>query len=662
MPEVGVIVATAGHVDHGKTSLIRALTQVDTDRLEEEKRRGMSIDIGFAYADFGLESPIGFVDVPGHERFVRNMLAGVAAIDCALVVIAADDGPMPQTHEHLAILGLLGVKSAIVALTKIDRVDRLRVLEVRREIRALLAHTEMREAPILPVVATTGEGVVELRDCLKEVARVHGLKAVVGGKADPTASKDSFRLAVDRVFTLPGAGLVVSGAVFSGCAQVGDRVFVSPAGVEARIRSIHAQSQQTQFARIGQRCALNLSGVDIKKDMLTRGDWVLAERLHAPTQRLDVELILLASEPRLLVDDTLVQVHLAAASVPARVALLRSRTLAPGQTGLAQLVLDKPISALHGDRFVLRDQAAQRTIGGGRVLDPFGLSRGRAKPLRLRELEAMTCETADEVIIQLLDVKSEGLDLEVFECAWNLGESERRRIRALPELHLVVDPKQTLVVSRAHWLTLKQSLLHSLADAHQLQPDRLGLSENALIALSLKSMRVQGKSTSVLARSSLRSLIDTHVIVRDGLLLRMPEHQVRLTEKDQTLLERVSRILLGADLRPPIVGELAKALEVDPTMLLTFLQRVSHTGHLEAVASNRFYLPQTIQKLLAIARDLAAQTPEQGFDAAAYRDQSGIGRNSTIQVLEFFDRHGYTRFARNRRWMQDGLSYTQVDQ
>ena len=648
-----MIIATAGHVDHGKTSLVRALTQVDTDRLAEEKRRGMSIDLGFAYADFGLEEPLGFVDVPGHERFVRNMLAGVAAIDCALLVVAADDGPMPQTLEHLAILEILGVSCALVALTKIDRVDDLRRAEVQREIHELLSTTAMRGSPIFPVVATTGQGVFSLREALKGVAQEHEAHRLLDQDAEPENVPGHFRLSVDRAFTLTGAGLVVSGSVYSGVAQVGDRVLVSPKGVEARIRAIHAQNQAAKYARVGQRCALNLSGVDLKKEDVARGDWVLVPAIHAPTQRLDVELNLLVTESRSLADGAIVQLHLAAASVPARVSLLRQKALKPGEVSLAQLVLDKPVGALRGDRFVLRDQAAQRTLGGGRVLDPFGPLKGRAKPARLVELAAMSAPTATVCLAQLLVEKTDAVELQPFERAWNLNEYEQASLRALPDLHVVRALDGDLALSKVQWQGWRDQLVQTLTDYHLAQAESIGLSESALIAQALKVRSVQSRTLKVIVRSALRSLLDEEKIVREGLSVRMPVHQARLSQKDQILLEKVTIVLLAGGLRPPIVGELAKALDADPAALLSFLQRVSLTGHLSAVASNRFYLPRTLAELVQVARDLAALSPDQGFDAAAFRDRSGIGRNSTIEVLEFMDRHGYTRFARKRRWMLD---------
>ncbi|MDB5379001.1 MAG: selB, partial [Rubritepida sp.] len=284
-----MIVGTAGHIDHGKTSLVKALTGVDTDRLKEEKARGITVDLGFAYLPQGNgERVIGFVDVPGHERFVHTMLAGAVGIDFALLVVAADDGVMPQTREHLAILDLLGVRRGLVALSKSDLADPGRIAEVTAELRELLADTALEEAPVLPVSAQSGQGMETLRAALADAE---------AATAEPGAD-GAFRLAVDRCFTLAGAGTVITGTVLSGAVAVGDQVVVSPSGLAARVRSIHAQNRPAERGLTGQRCALNLAGRDISKEAIARGDMILARPLHAPTDRIDASFRALAGEPR----------------------------------------------------------------------------------------------------------------------------------------------------------------------------------------------------------------------------------------------------------------------------------------------------------------------------------------------------------------------------
>ena len=633
-----MIVATAGHVDHGKTSLVRALTGVDTDRLEEERRRGMSIDLGFAYADLGGPLPVGFVDVPGHERFLRNMLAGVAAIDYALLVVAADDGPMPQTREHLAILGLLGVGRGAVALTKIDRVPAQRVDAARAELAALLAGGPLAEAPVFPVVSPSGEGVGALREHLAAEGRARSARPANG----------NFRLAIDRSFTLPGAGLVVTGMVFSGGASVGDTLLLSPRGVEVRVRAIHAQGRPAASAGAGQRCALNLAGPDLRKAEVARGDWLVAPRAHAPGERIDVRVRLLADAPGPLVHWAQVQLHHGSGAVPARLALPHGRPLQPGEDSLAQLVTEAPVCALRGDRFVLRDPAARRTLGGGQVLDPFGLQRGRFSPARLAALRAMEIGDPQRGLQALLEGAHEGVRIDRFERAWNLAADEAAALAAALAMQRVRDADGAeWAIGQMAWEALRSRQLQALDAHHEEHPELLGPTETGLA--SAAGLR----RPSPASRAALRSLLAEGALVRDGPSLRRPGHVPRLPPDEAALLARVRERLEDSGLRPPIVGELAAALGTDRASLLEALDRIARTGQLVRVAPNRFFLPATVDALVEVARALAAASPERSFDAAAFRDRSGIGRNLTIEVLEYLDRSGFTRFARNRRWLTE---------
>ncbi|HJV79562.1 selenocysteine-specific translation elongation factor [Noviherbaspirillum sp.] len=628
-----MIVATAGHVDHGKTTLVGALTGVDTDRLKEEKERGMSIDLGFAYADFGHGQRIGFVDVPGHERFLRNMLAGVAAIDFALLVVAADDGPMPQTVEHLAILQLLGMQCGAIALTKIDRVSAERVHAAQAEVRSLLAGSGLEAAPIFPMATTSGEGVQALREHLRDSARALAAKPARG----------HFRLVVDRSFILSGAGLVVAGPVLAGSVKVGDQLIVSPQGIPVRVRGIHAQNLPADAARAGERCALNIAGSELRHEMVGRGNWLVASALHAPSDRIDVCVKVLASEARALAHWRPVHVHIGAAVANARVAVLGERAIAPGQSGFAQLVLDAPVAALHGDRFVLRDQSAQRTIAGGEVVDPFGPSRGRAKSARLTQLAAMRIPQAAHALNALLDAQPEGVDLERFALARNLVADEVEALWTALGIHVVNARHGRLGFSPARWRSLQAQVLAALEDWHGRQPESLGPSEAQLEAA------VGVPARSLLLSAVLAELIGQHKLRRAGLCVSLAQHVARLSEGDAALLAKVSTLLEANGLRPPIVGELARMLEMEQAVLLAFLERAAALGHLLRVAKNRFFLPATMETLAEAARQLAGASEQGSFDAAGYRDRTGIGRNLTIEVLEFLDRIRVTRFAGGRR-------------
>ncbi|HKT94257.1 MAG TPA: selenocysteine-specific translation elongation factor, partial [Paraburkholderia sp.] len=377
-----MIVGTAGHIDHGKTTLVRALTGVDTDRLKEEKARGISIELGYAYLPLANGDVLGFIDVPGHEKLVHTMAAGACGIDLALLVIAADDGVMPQTREHLAILQLLGVQHGAIALTRIDRVDAARRDAVRAEIDAWLANTMLADAPIFETNATQphDEGVARLESWLRERASTWRARRDDG----------LFRLAVDRVFTLTGQGTVVTGTVFAGRVQTGDALVLAPAGTSVRVRGLHAQNRAVQAGdagRAGQRCALNLAGID--KEQIARGDWIVDARLGEPAMRLDVELQLLDDADITLRHWSPLHVHLGTTHRVANVALLEGEMLAPGEAARVQLVFDVPLHALPGDRFIVRNAQANHTVGGGRVLDSFGPSRRRRTAERRAWLDAL---------------------------------------------------------------------------------------------------------------------------------------------------------------------------------------------------------------------------------------------------------------------------------
>src|SRR5258705_4463054 len=369
-----MIVATAGHIDHGKTLLVKTLTGVDTDRLPEEKARGISIDLGFAHGM--LEGvPVSFVDVPGHERFIRNMLAGVCAIDAALLVVAADDGVMPQTLEHVHILDLLGIEHGIAVITKGDRVAAERVAAVAADLRALLSATRLASYPILPVSAVSGAGLAELAGALAKLAAQQRGRTIEG---------QNFRLAIDRAFSVAGSGTVVTGTVFNGAVAVGDKLVVSPRGTPVRVRGIQVHGRNAERAEGAQRCALNLSGADLES--VARGDWLLHPAVHAPTRRFDARITVLAAETEPLEHWTPVHVHLATMDVLGRVAIPNAGRIAPGESALAQVVLERPAGALRGDRFVIRDQSARRTMGGGAGPDPFRRPRRRAVAARSPEL------------------------------------------------------------------------------------------------------------------------------------------------------------------------------------------------------------------------------------------------------------------------------------
>ena len=664
-----MIIATAGHVDHGKTSLVKALTGVDTDSLAEEQRRGMSIDLGFAYAALdesdALAEPVGFIDVPGHERFVRNMLAGVAAIDLALLVVAADDGPMPQTREHLAILTLLGVPALVLALSKIDRVSPHRLLAARAELAALLADGPYASAPVFALATPSGTGVAALRGHLADAARK---QAQHRAQAQPAGC---FRLAIDRSFSRDGAGRIVTGAVLSGRVQVGDSLLLAPQGISVRVRGLMAQSRRAEWAQAGQRCAINLAGADLKRTATARGDWLLSTEAAPPCDRLDVQLQVLASEARPVSQRATLQLHLGAAAVTVRVAALGSApgwaqataldsarpsaptapiesVLAPGRQALVQLLLDRPVAAAWGDRFILRDPAANRTIGGGRVIAPASAARGRSRPQRLQQLAALAHDDAAEALTAFVQVSPDGADLGLFHRARNHRADEAASLQHRLGLHIMATPDGPLGLTAAHWQCWRQRVLDALACCHADQPDSLGPESRELCSALGWSGGAGLAARRTLLQAVLSAQVDDGQVQRDGLRHRLIGHRPMLADDDAALLARVLAQLQPAGLRPPIVGELATALALPLPQLLDFLARMAQRGLLVRVAPNRYYPPEAVAGLINAARALASHSADASLDAAGYRDSTGIGRNLTVQVLEFLNRAGLTRFDGRR--------------
>jgi selenocysteine-specific elongation factor len=620
-----MIIGTAGHIDHGKTSLTRALTGVDTDRLKEEKARGISIDLGFAYLATPDGSTLGFVDVPGHEKFVHNMLAGATGIDFVLLVIAADDGVMPQTKEHLAIVDLLGITRGIVALTKADLAPAERRTQVETEIQNALLGTGLAKAEILPVSVVSGEGIDLLRERLFTAATESGRRSAHG----------RFRLSVDRSFTLAGAGTVVTGTVLSGAINVGDRVTVSPSGLSARVRSIHAQNRPAERGEAGQRCALNLAGDGISKDAIARGDVVLDPELHRPTDRIDAALRVLATEQKPVTQWMPVRLHHAAIDVAARVVLLGDTPVAPGDQAHVQLVLERPIAAAAHDRFVLRDTTAQRTIAGGRFLDLRAPARKRRTPERLAQLEASAIENPRAALAALLDRAPFYADVVAFARDRALAASDVDAMAA--DNTIIRIAGSPLALSPAAWLRLKRALSATLDTFHKENPDLAG------IGLERLRLALEPRLPAPAFAAMLQSLARQHEVALDGAWVKLPGHEVRLTPPDEKLWSNIKPLLGVAErFRPPRVRDISWLLGAPEGEVRRLLKLLGRMGKVDEVAHDHFFLRGTVAEMVEIITDVAAHAEKGEFIAAQLRDRLDNGRKVAIQILEFFDRHGVT--------------------
>ena len=622
-----MIIGTAGHIDHGKTALVKALTGVDGDRLKEEKARGITIELGFSYLPTATGQILGFIDVPGHERFVHTMFAGASGIDFALMTVAADDGIKPQTLEHLAILDLLGIDRGIVAVTKADLVTPDRLVVIKAQIEVAIASTALAGADILPVSALTGRGIDELRHHLIDAATA----------THSRSSDGRFRLAVDRSFTLAGAGVVVTGTVLSGSVNVGDHVRVSPSGLTARVRSLHAQNRPVETGLAGDRCALNLTGPDISRGAIRRGDVVVDPELHAPTDRIDAVLHLLKTASNPMGQWFPVRLHHAAAEVGARVVLLGDSPIEPGVSAHVQLVLERPIAAAVPDRFVVRNVSAQQTLGGGTFIDLRPPTRRRRTPERQAQRMAMTSGDPLTTFSALLAVPPYTWDLIGFARDRALGTAQMEAIeRELGLIILEADGTKTAIASD-RWQSFTSSLAAQVAAYHAENPDLQGIGREQL-RLMLQPRLPKSAFTTALQRIALNG-----GIVLDGAFARLATHVARLGDDDQAAWEAIAP-LLGSDerFRPPRVRDIAAATGRPERDVRKLLKLTGRMGLVDEIARDHFFLRETVREMTVIAAEVAASAEKGEFTAAQFRDRLANGRKVAIQILEFFDRQGVT--------------------
>ncbi|THF64584.1 selenocysteine-specific translation elongation factor [Pseudothauera nasutitermitis] len=634
-----MLIGTAGHIDHGKTTLVRALTGVDTTHLPEEKKRGITIELGYAYAplpDDEAGRMLAFIDVPGHEKFVPTMLTGAAGIDFVLLVVAADDGVMPQTREHLAILQILGVARGAVAITKCDRVDAARIAEVEAQVHALLAPTPLAEAPVFAVAASGPRSfrLDALREHLRAAALAEAPRAAAPGVG--------FRLAVDRHFAVAGAGTVVTGTAHAGSLRVGERLLLARGDGftrEVRVRGLHVSNRAAQQGQAGQRCAVNLAGVEHRE--VERGDWLCAPTLARPTDRLDLRLSLLADAPRTLGQWSAVTLHHAAGQAQARLALLdgalEAGGLAPGRSALVQAVLDRPVLACWGDRVVIRDAAGRITLGGGRVLDPFPPARHRRRPERLALLAALDQSDPAARLAALLAAAPYGIDAAELAAAHNLDAAEWQAALPAGAALRIDNARGAQLFDPAAWAALGERVLARLAAHHEQFTDEPGVERERLRRMALPQL------ASPVFLALLESLLAEGRLARAGSAWHLPGHTLELSAAERARADRLLALLAEGRYDPPWTRDLAAATAFPEADTRRLLRQLAARGEVFQVVRDLFYPAPCIAELAGIVADLAAKDEHGRVHAAAFRDLLGIGRKRAIQILEFFDRVGYTR-------------------
>jgi selenocysteine-specific elongation factor len=621
-----LIIGTAGHIDHGKTSLIRALTGQETDRLKEEKERGISIDLGFAYLDAPGGERAGIVDVPGHERFIRNMLAGAHGMDLVLFTVAADDGVMPQTEEHLDILHLLGVRRGIFVITKIDLAEPARVAAVREEIEILTLDTVLEGAPVVPVSTVTGAGLDRLR------AEISAQLAAPGGPPPP----GYFRMPVDRAFVMHGHGVVATGTAVAGTVHEGDTVRVLPGGETARVRGLEVHGVPVARAEHGQRVAINLAGVE--RSELGRGHLVCDTRLGRLTQRLDARVEIRPGARRRVVSHGRVRFHLGTAEVMGKLVLLDGRTeLPPRSTAWGQLVLAEPVLAMRGDRFILRDETARRTLGGGEVANPFADRHRRSEAglaERLERLRGRDAPAAARAFLELVpDFASDGPTIAQ---ALNLREEEAAAALAAVDVVIPIPEARApeAYTTDAKWERLAATACAAVAAAHRAQPLAPGLE--------MESLRTQlpFEVAPKIFRWCIDRLIAARRLAREESVVRAPEHRVALGSEARALGTRIERLLAEGRFTPPDLRQLEEGTGIPRKRLLEVLAVLDAEGKVARIAPDLYYGRAAADEAKALIEAHCRAHGE--ITAATFRDLIGASRKFAIAFLDWCDRTGVT--------------------
>lgn len=607
-----MIIATAGHVDHGKTTLLQAITGVNADRLPEEKKRGMTIDLGYAYWPQPDGKIPGFIDVPGHEKFLANMLAGVGGIDHALLVVACDDGVMAQTREHLAILQLTGKPSLTVALTKADRVSEARINEVRESVLETVKEFGWQDAALFVTAATCGTGIDELREHLLSLPE----------RAHPRQYR--FRLAIDRAFTVKGAGLVVTGTALSGEVKIGDSLWLTGADKPMRVRGLHAQNSKTESAFAGQRIALNISG-DAEKLDIKRGDWLLAEQPLQPVERVIVQL---QSHAPLQQWQPL-HIHHAASHVTGRISLL--------EDDLAELVLDVPLWLADNDRLVLRDISARVTLAGARAILLHAPRRGKRQPAFLAWLQQLKHAENDQ---QALDTHLQRSAVTLSNFAW------ARQLTAQGLQELLTRPDYlragNSLLSDEMATRWKQKLLDTLERYHQQHDDQPGPGRERL-----RRMALPGEDEPLVLALIEKMRQEELLASRQG-WLHLPDHKPGFSAEQLAIWVKVD-VLFGDD--PWWVRDLARETQQDEQTMRQLLRFAAQLGLVTAILKDRYYRNDRIQTFANLIREL--DQTQGATSAADFRDSLGVGRKLAVQILEYFDRIGFTRRRGNDHLLRD---------
>ena len=634
-----LVMGTAGHVDHGKTALIKSLTGVDTDRLKEEKERGITIELGFASLTLPDGRTLGVVDVPGHERFVRNMVAGAAGIDLVVLVIAADEGVMPQTREHLHICTLLGIRKGFVALTKIDMVDEEWLELVREDVRTFLRGTFLEDAPIVPVSSLTGAGFPELLSTIGKTA----------DEVEEGADVGLFRLPVDRVFTIKGFGTVVTGTLVSGKVATGEEVEISPVGLRARVRGIQVHNRTVETAEAGQRTAINLQGID--REAIERGHVLTGPGSLTASQRLDCVYRHLSGAGRKLKNRTLVRLHTGTSEVMARMILLDRDELEPGEECCAQLVLEAPLAVVAGDRFVVRSYSPVTTIGGGVIVDPLPAKHKRSSAAVLQEFQSLAGGEDEEktaVILERAGIGGITENLLVVRTGIR-GRELRRRLEGMfsAKRAVLVDRDEMRVLSYPVYEAFQAEILRELRGYHERNPLREGLSREELRTTLERGDGVGQKIFTM----ALRDLEKRGEIIAEKEMIRLAGHRVHLQGEMEDLREELSVVYRDGGLAPPTVREVLERFPDRKKEIASLIQVMTREGVLVRISEDLNFHRDALAKLREDYRQLLIRDVQ--ATPASFKELTGLSRKFIIPLMEYFDMTKLTMRAGDHRILRE---------
>jgi selenocysteine-specific elongation factor len=621
-----IILGTAGHIDHGKTSLIKALSGTDTDRLKEEKLRGITIELGFASLDLPSGQHLGIVDVPGHEKFVKNMVAGATGIDIVMMVIAADEGVMPQTREHMEICSLLGVRHGLVALSKVDMVDEEWLELVMEDVAEFTAGSFLEEAPIVPVSSATGEGLPELLRTLDEICH----------QVPRHQPSSLFRLPVDRVFTMKGFGTVITGSLVSGQVRVGDNVQLYPGEITAKVRGIQVHNAAHESAEAGMRTAINFQGLE--KEAVSRGDVLASPGSLRASYMIDLDLTILASQKKPVKNRVRVRFHTGTSEVLGVLVFFDAEEIAPGTRTVAQIRLDEPVALVRGDRYVLRSYSPVRTMGGGTVINPIPVKHKRFRPEVVAGLEAI-CESEPETLISelLRQAGLAGVRFSDLLLMTNLAEKklgQHLQLLLSRKTAVMVDREQRACIHREVFDTLIDDAADQLRAFHEKYPLKPGMPKEELKTKFPHFW--EGKLFTL----ALNNLVKEGLVVQAEERVHLADHKVTLAVDQAALKQKILSAYGDAGLTPPYFRELAKQLEVEIEPAREVLQLLVGEGTIVKVKEDLYYHQARLEALKKEVLDFLTANEE--LSTPQFKDMTGASRKYVIPLLEHFDTINFT--------------------